>query len=175
VRALALLGASSAAIHQLRYAIASGSAHPHGLGVHGHDYLTVALPVVVGLALLALASAITRLARGGRGAAAGASFAALWLAAALALASIYAVQETIEGAGAVAGSGWIGIALAVPAGMLIALALRGAEAAEGLALQLPAAFRIFADALIRMPSTPSRGRLFFADAGARAPPLASFI
>jgi hypothetical protein len=175
VRAVALLGASSAAIHQLRYAIAYGDASPQALGAHGHGYLGVAMPVIVAVALLALGVAMTRLARGRRGGTQHASLPALWLGATLALAAVYGAQETLEGAGAIAGSGWIGLALAIPAGLLIALALRGAEAAEALALRLPLRFTIVADALTRLAPSPGRGRIFSVARSARAPPLASFV
>jgi len=174
LRALALLGASSLAIHQLRYAIAYGDASPHALAAHGHGYLGIAMPVTIMLALLALACCMTRLAHGRRGDARRASLAVLWLGATLALATIYGAQETLEGAGAIAGTGWIGLALAVPAGLLVAVALRGAETAEALALRLPLSHTVVADSLVRLPSSPGQGQTFFAPTGARAPPLASF-
>jgi hypothetical protein len=212
VRAIALLGAGSAAIHQLRYAIGYGDAAPHALAAHAHGYLEVAFPGVVTAALIALAGALMRAAgaRGWADAAGGeadphrarrrpgprgdpdrarrreagalaelgirGSLPALWLACALALATIYGVQETLEGAGAVAGSGWIGLALAVPAGFLVALAMRGAHAAETLsspqALLRALVMRAFVQA-VRTSIAPRR--LPDLRLGARAPPLASVV
>jgi hypothetical protein len=178
VRAIALLAAGSAAIHQLRYAIGYGDAAPHALATHGHGYLIVALPGVMTVALIALAGVLMR-AAGGRSRPLddarriNASLPALWLAATIALALIYGTQETIEGSGAFAGGGWIGLALAVPAGFLVALALGGAEAAES--LRPPgAALRAFV--YFAAPHGTRRSALFHRAAqlrlGARAPPVA---
>lgn len=179
MRGIALLGAGSAAIHQLRYAIGYGDAAPHALAAHGHGYLEIALPGVLTAALIALAGVLMRLARGRHDvdrAEIRASLPALWLAATLALATIYGVQETLEGAGAVAGSSWIGLALAIPAGLLVALALRGASAAEE--LRTPGAIlRAFViHASVRIPSTPTAPcRLPSLRFGARGPPAASVV
>jgi hypothetical protein len=177
VRTLALFGAASAAIHQLRYAIGYGAGAPHALAAHPHGYLSVALPGIITAALIALASVLLRVA-GARGSREGprgrstTSLRALWLGCALALAAIYGIQETLEGAGAFAGSGWIGLALAVPAGLLVALALRGAHAAE--ALRGPTArLRIFFAAAspigTRRLLAPKRAAV--AAHAARGPPL----
>lgn len=180
VRAIALLGAGSAAIHQLRYAIGYGDAAPHALAMHGHGYLTVALPCVMTGALIVLAGGLMRLAGGRRpldnARRARASLPALWLGAAVALALIYGTQETIEGSGAFAGGGWIGLALAVPAGFLVALALRGAEAAES--LRAPgAALRAFVVHVVphatRAPYPVQRAAGL--PLGARAPPAAFVV
>jgi apolipoprotein N-acyltransferase len=176
VRAIALLGAGSAAIHQLRYAIGYGDTASHALASHGHAYLSVALPGVVTALLITIAAALMRVARGRHAVAAKrASLLGLWLTCAFALAAIYGIQETLEGAGALAGGGWIGLALAIPAGLLVALALRGADAAElrvrGVALQLR--IRIGAPLALR----PAPRRICIADRrfGARAPPPASVV
>ena len=178
VRAIALLGAGSAAIHQLRYAIGYGSAAPHALAAHGHGYLEIALPAVMTAALIALASVLMRVAHGGRVATRGSalSFAWLWLACSVALAAIYGIQETIEGSGAFAGSGWIGLALAVPAGLLVALALRGASAAESLratgGILRASVVDVFVDAV---DSSLAPRRLPDLRHGARAPPVAFVV
>jgi hypothetical protein len=142
VRSLALLGAASAAIHQLRYAIGYGDGSSAALAAHPHGYLGVAMPGVLTALLIAIATALMHAAGGrmrpGRDARLRTwrihvhAFAAVWLGCSLALALIYGAQETLEGAGAVAGSGWIGLALSVPAGFLVALALRGADASDAL-------------------------------------------
>jgi hypothetical protein len=131
LRALALIGAGAVGIHQLRYAIAYGDAAPTELARHNHGYFELALPAVATIFVIALAAVLMRIARG-RATAPGrrTSLAVLWLCCALALGAIYGVQETLEGAGALAGGGWIGFALAFPAGLLVALGVRGAESAE---------------------------------------------
>jgi hypothetical protein len=194
VRSIALLGAGAAAIHQLRYAIGYGDAAPRALAAHGHGYLAVALPGVLTAALIALAGMLMRLAGARRGsngvrgayrtrvpgrsagARVGAPLAVIWLAATVALATIYGSQETLEGAGAFAGGGWIGLALAVPAGLLVALALRGARAAEELrtAGAILRAFVIPSSAPVaHVAATPPRlPDLRF---GARGPPAASVV
>ena len=131
MRTIALMGAASAAIHQLRYAIGYGDNASRALAAHPHGYLEAALPGIVTAVVIALAATLLRLARRERAARAGSlSLVQLWLACAFALAAIYGVQETLEGSGAILGGGWIGIALAVPGGLLVAVALRGARAAE---------------------------------------------
>jgi hypothetical protein len=183
VRAIALLGAGSAAVHQLRYGIGFGNAAPHVLAAHGHGYLAVALPAAMTAALIALAAALQRVAGAPReggapqrdGDRVRASLAALWLAAALALALIYGVQETLEGSGAFTGGGWIGLALAIPAGLLVALALRGADAAEALRARGPAVRVFVVHGSARTPRRcVLRQRLTDLRLGARAPPL-SFV
>jgi hypothetical protein len=179
VRAIALLGAGSAAIHQLRYAIGYGDAAPHALAAHGHGYLTIALPGVMTGALIALSGGLMRVAgarRDDNARRVRASLPALWLAAAAALALIYGTQESIEGSGAFAGGGWIGLALAVPAGFLVALALRGAEAAESLRTPGAAlgAFVVHAAACGTRPSSLLQ-RATTVRLGARAPPLAFVV
>jgi hypothetical protein len=177
VRSLALLGAASAAIHQLRYAIGYGNDASAALAAHPHGYLAAAMPGIVTALAIVIAAVLMR-AAGARpriGNTGVRSFAALWIACAIALALTYALQETLEGAGAFAGSGWIGLALAIPAGFVVALALRGADAAESLRLR---------DALLRVVSTsstplrvahsPLRTRFVALRLSARGPP-ASFV
>jgi hypothetical protein len=174
---MALLGAGSAAIHQLRYAIGYGDAAPHALDAHGHAYLAVALPGIVAALLIALAAFGMRMAAGTRTSESRRlGFGALWLACAFALAAVYGVQETIEGAGAIAGGGWIGLALAIPAGLLVALGLRGASAAEQIefaALRLPIVIRRAESCISSVVEVASRLPVH-AD-GARAPPLTSVV
>jgi hypothetical protein len=176
VRAIALFGAASAAIHQLRYAIGYGDGAPHALASHHHGYLDAALPGIATAAVIALAAVLIRVARGesaGRGSTSvrrSAALPSLWLGCTLALAAIFGVQETLEGAGAFAGGGWIGLALAVPAGLLVALALRGADAAQlrmrGATLRIR--FISFAQVGVGPASGPAR--LLDLRFGARAPP-----
>jgi hypothetical protein len=176
LRAFALLGAGAVAIHQLRYALAYGNAAPQELAVHNHGYFDLALPAVATVFVVALAAVLIRIARG-RAAAPdrGTSLTALWLCCALALGTIYGVQETLEGAGALAGGGWIGFALAFPAGLLVALAIRGADAAE---IRIPAVvLRISAirATRLRIAATTPRMRIAGTRLGARAPPKSCVV
>src|SRR4051794_33508786 len=132
------MGAASAAIHQLRYAVGYGDDASTALAAHPHGYLMAALPGLATAALIAFAAMLMRAAGANprrtpdpRG-----SLLALWLACAFALAAIYGAQETLEGAGALAGGGWIGIALAIPAGLFVALAIRGADAGAVVGIEL---------------------------------------
>lgn len=175
LRAIALLAAGSAGIHQLRYAIADGPGANHALTAPDHAYLGTALPLVMIALVLSLAAALMRVARG-TGSSRQRSFGALWIGAIVALAVIYGAQESIEGAGPFAGSGWLGFALAVPAGALIATALRGARAAETLAPPRAALhFLLLADAAHGGPPALRPGRLVSPSLGARAPPAASVV
>jgi hypothetical protein len=160
------------AIHQLRYAIAYGNGAPGQLAAHNHGYFELALPALATVFVIALAAVLVRVARGGDAHShARLSLATLWLCCALALGTIYGVQETLEGAGALAGGGWIGFALAFPAGLLVALAIRGADAAE---LRLPRVampIGIAPAARIWIPAVIGRMRVAGMYLGARAPPL----
>jgi hypothetical protein len=192
LRAVALLAAGSAAVHQLRYAIGYGPAADHELAVHGHGYLAVALPLAIAVAVLVLAAVLIRLAGGGGGArpssgprgsggdarmGSGSSFLPLWLGSAIALAAIYGLQESIEGAGAIASGGWIGLALAIPAGLLVALAIRGADAADAThSRSRPALhFTTFFEAAPGRGPHIGSGRIGSSGQAARAPPLASVV
>ena len=176
VRAIALLGAGAVAIHQLRYAIAYGDGAPQALAAHNHAYMSLALPAVATVFVVALSALLIRVARGqAAGRRRRMPLPTLALCCALALGTIYGVQETLEGAGALAGGGWIGFALAFPAGSLVAVALRGADAAElrfacaGLRIQ------VFHAARVRVRSAEQHGRLVATCLGARAPPTAFVV
>jgi hypothetical protein len=133
VRSIALVCAGSAAVHELRYLIGYGPGASRALAAHPHGYFSVALPGILTATLITLASLVMRAAGSRRDAAERrTSLVALWTAATLLLAAIFAIQETLEGAGAIAHGGWIGLALAVPVGLAVALALRGADAAATL-------------------------------------------
>jgi hypothetical protein len=105
------------------------------------------------------------------------SFGALWMGSVVALAAIYGIQESVEGAGAVAGSGWIGLALAIPAGLFVALAIKGACAAdESIRTRRPAlGFHVFIEAAPSGRVRIRAGRAGASGLGARAPPLASVV
>jgi hypothetical protein len=183
LRAIALLTAGALGVHQLRYAIGFGHESERMLTLEGHAYLQGLLPVATAFAIVALASVLLGVSRG---AAAGASHrvGSLWLRASCALALAYAVQEAAEGAVAsghpagaaavIGGSAWIGLALAVPFGLLVALALRGADDAAAAVSRTAVAVRPIASPIFTglraaagFASTPARA------ASARGPPVAS--
>jgi hypothetical protein len=176
VRAVALLGAGAVAIHQLRYAIAYGDSAPHALAVHNHGYFEFALPAVATVFVVALAALLVRVAHG-RASTPGRrmSLITLWLCCSLALGTIFGVQETLEGAVGLAGGGWIGFALAFPAGLLVALALRGAEAAELRFAHIALRIQIVRAARVRVHAAEARGRVIASSLGARAPPAAFVV
>jgi hypothetical protein len=175
LRAIALFGAGAVAIHQLRYAIAYGDSAPRALAAH-HAYFDLALPGVATIFVFALAAMLIRIARG-RSASPGrrTPFAALWLCCALVLGTIYGVQETLEGAGALAAGGWVGFALAFPAGLLVALAIRGSDAAV-LRIRGPAVrISVAGTARARVRAALARTRLPDLRLGARGPPCAYVV
>ena len=162
------------AIHQLRYAIAYGNAAPNALAAHNHGYFTLALPAVATAFVLALAAMLIRVARGRAVSPERRTpFLVLALCCALALGTMYGVQETLEGAGALAGGGWIGFALAFPAGFLVALALRGADVAELHITGVSLRTRLAHSARTGMRATSAPRRLVELRIGARGPPLTS--
>ena len=138
--------------------------------------MAAALPAVMALAIVSMSLLLMRLARGARGATGTrAPLWLVWLGCSLALAAIFGIQETLEGSGAFADGGWIGLALAVPAGLLVAFALRGSAAAEltvpGVALRF-----VMRIAIARMSSAiVVVARMCERPVGARAPPLPSVV
>ena len=177
MRTIALLAAGSAAIHQARYSLGYGSDAGRELAAHSHGYLTASLPLVVGALVLVMTALMLRIARGGQSSAiAERPLWALWLAAAGALALIFTIQETLEGAPIIAAGGWIGPLLALPAGLVVALALRGATVAESAAPSRPiAAIAVLLDALASSRAPESTGRIAAFRRSARAPPLPSVV
>jgi hypothetical protein len=176
LRAVALLAAGAVAIHQLRYAIAYGDGASHALAVHNHSYFEFALPAVATVFVVALAGLLVRVAHG-RSAAPGRrmSFVTLWLACALTLGTIYGMQESLEGAGALAGGGWIGFALAFPAGLLVAVALRGADAAEIRPAHISLRIHVVRATQLRIRAALAHGRVACERLGARAPPQSCVV
>jgi hypothetical protein len=182
VRAVALLAAGTAAVHQLRYAIGYGSDAGHALASQGHAYFDVLLPFVAALGLVALASIVRApIARpdGPRR-----SFARTWAIVVAALVTAYAAQELLEGvlasghppglAGVFATGGWTAVPLALPVGLLVALGLRGdaplTAVAPERARPRPLAFApVVLLAAAGEPSTSTSFRLL----PARGPPLST--
>jgi hypothetical protein len=190
LRATGLIAVASLALHELRYLLGYGSHAHDAIAAQGHGYLAAAsLGAVILLALAAsqLLGAMTRAWRTGSGAGASLPFGLAWLAAGLALGVVYSGQELIEGAfasghpagfAALAGEGGlVAYPLAFALGALVALALRGAEAAiAAVARRAPRA---------RLPrERPARARPLFrldlsrpgalaVGRSVRGPPLAS--
>jgi hypothetical protein len=139
LRFAGLLAAGSLAVHQLRYAAGYGSNSSRALAEQGHGYLGDAGAVAAVLLALAVGSFLGAVVRARRAEARQPRLRSLWLAASGALSAIYAAQELIEGTlaqghpagltGVVAHGGWLAFAIAAAVGALIALAMRGADAA----------------------------------------------
>jgi hypothetical protein len=174
--AVALFGSAAVAGHQLRYAIAYGDAAPNALATHNHGYLELTLPAVATLFVIALAAVLIRVARG-RAATPErpVSLSALWLCCALTLGTIYGVQETLEGAGALAGGGWIGFTLAFPAGLLVAVAIRGSAAAEIRVRGVGLRIRLLHAARVRIRPAAAARRIGIRSLAARAPPASCVV
>jgi len=132
--------AAGLGVHQLRYLATWGADADSALASHGHSYLGLAGPLVVLLVTGSFGLFLARLARGGEPGRSGRpTFGRLWVLAALALLAIYATQELLEGAfasghpaglaGVFGAGGWTALPLAFCFGLVVALLLRGAEAA----------------------------------------------
>jgi hypothetical protein len=138
LRAGALLGAGSLAVHELRYLVGYGGEAGRMLAAHGHSYLALAATLAVLLLLVALAGFLARVARGGDRQTPADRTRRLAPAAAAALFAIYSVQELLEGlvapghpggfAGVYGNGGWTAVLFAAVIGLVIALLLRGADA-----------------------------------------------
>jgi hypothetical protein len=184
LRSCALLAAGALALHQLRYMLAYGHDAGAALREQGHAYLAPVTGVVVTLVVIALASALRRIAAGAP-AAGGRRLLRLWPGAVAALLTVFAVQESLEGAltpghpggvAALAGhGGWVAVPLAVAIGLVVALMTRG------VAPVTYAVARRFARAavpraplvLLARPAPPPRRFPALATAAGRAPPRAS--
>ena len=141
LRPAALTAAGALSLHELRYLI--GSDHGgQALADEGHAYLPAAgvlVALLLALAGAALAAAFARAHEGRGGGRRSAPFLAVWALASAALLGVYAAQELTEGLlvsghpggldALVAGGGLVAPPLALGLGFLVALALRGADAA----------------------------------------------
>jgi hypothetical protein len=138
LRLISLLAAGSIMVHELRYAIGYGGLADEALTTQGHSYLPfleALVLVLVTAAMLRFVRSITR-ARRGECEPEGASFTALWGRASAALAGVYTLQESFEGAfapghpagliGVFGHGGWTALSLSLAIGAVIALVLRGA-------------------------------------------------
>ena len=129
-------------LHELRYLIGYGGHAGQALADQGHGYLPFASGAVLLLLALGVGQLLLALKRALRSATASPAppFGLLWLAAISALLAIYCSQELLEGlltsghpngfAALAADRGWSALPLAIALGAVVALALRGAAAAE---------------------------------------------
>jgi hypothetical protein len=146
IRAAALMPAAVLTVHQLRFQLAFGSHTDSRLASEGHQYLGALAPVAAmllaigaGLFLAALSRAARRGAIRDARRRTAPSLTRLWVVAAAALLAIYCGQELLEGLlasghpGGIAGvfgeGGLWAIPLSALFGALVALCLRGADAA----------------------------------------------
>ena len=129
-RAAALVALGALSVHQLRYLGAYGGDAGRELAAQGHGYLGQLTPLVIALALAAVAGCLVRAAltgRTGRGRGRLGSTAVF----AVAILATFAAQETVEGIlfaghldglGAVFGGGaWLAVPLALALGFASAL------------------------------------------------------
>jgi hypothetical protein len=188
-RAIALLAGAAFALHQLRYLLAYGS-HSHAqLELQGHGYLSLLVPIVVSLGLLAVLAFVVCLAAAyerRRGERPLASTATLWMRSSAALLAIYGTQEWLEGAvahghgadvaGLLARGGWLAIPLAIAFGALLAFLLKGAELAIDLvarrSVERRPATAVLQTARERSAERPALDAIALFLAG-RGPPLTS--
>jgi hypothetical protein len=164
-RVVALVAAGALSLHELRYLVGHGEQAGQVEAAQGHGYLAVCGPLVVALLTLAGAHFVALLLRArARGTPPlkrrEPRLTSVWLAASSALLLVHSGQELFEGAlaaghpdglEAIAGhGGWAVLLLALVLGALIALALRGTDAA------IAAAGR---PAKRRLPRPPGRDRI----------------
>ena len=181
-----MISVGALGVHDLRYVIAYHGSAAHELSATGHGYLKGVTPLLVGVLVLALANfAVRLLLRSAEPKLP--SLRRMWAVITLVLVTIYVCQEWIEGmvasghpagvAGVLGEGGWVAVPLAIGIGLLIALALRGAERAialaaaprprswlrprPGVALVAPSVWR------------PSRGGTLARRLAPRGPPLRS--
>jgi hypothetical protein len=189
LRATALLAGAALALHQLRYLLAYGDHSQVALALQGHYYLALIGPVVIGLVVVAAGEFLVRLAHARRDQPERVVFprtSPLWALASGSLLAIYTIQESLEGQleaghpGGLAGSfghgGWIAVLLAVALGALIALLLRGADAAIKLAARGSKSWAAFGPAPVSIRPLPwRRPRLdvLASFLAGRGPPLTS--
>jgi len=187
LRPLALLAAASIAVHDLRYLLAFGDDAGHVLADQGHAYMATLSPLVGGLLTIGFARLVL-------GAAAGASGAPVsrirarrvWPLAALALLTIFSVQELLEGmfatghpsgwSGVFGHGGWLAIALSLALGGVVALAMRVAKRLEAGAPIVRAPRWIAAPPQVGMVSAGERRvrrRLLAQHLAGRGPPARS--
>jgi hypothetical protein len=187
MRPVALLIAGAIAVHDLRYLLGFGGDAGHALAERGHGYMVALTPIVGVLLTFGFAWLLLRTARAGAAASASeVRVRRIWPVAALALVSVFTVQELLEGAlasghpsgfaGVVSSGGWVAGPLAVAFGGVIAFAVRVADVLERTSPLVraprPAAPARVAPAVVAAYATPAR-RVLAVRLPARGPPLAA--
>ena len=190
-RTAALIAAGVLAVHELRYLAGYGDRAEAASVAHGHEYLSVAGPLVAAVLAAAcgrFAAALLNARRTGRSEARRPGLLTAWATASSILAAAYIGQESLEAllhgghpdglAGVFGTGGWTALLLSLAVGALLALLLRGASAALARAARRKTA---------RPPSWPlrrdwrPRPALVFASAplarhlAGRSPPRQSFF
>jgi hypothetical protein len=189
-RAAALVAAGGVALHQLRYLLGYGSSSEHALASHGHGYLHVTTLLVGVVLALAVGQLVAALARPGAAPAGErrAPLGRLWLGATLALLTVYTSQELAEGllsaghptglAALAAGGGAWALPLAGALGLVVALLIRGADAAIAAASRRAVVYTSLAAPAGRASVKPTAVHLvadcvLARNLAGRAPPLGS--
>jgi hypothetical protein len=141
MRTAALLLAGTLSVHEVRFLAGYGRHADAAQAAQGHAYLSWVVPLSIVALLAAGAELGLRVAASGSVARPSTSvrMRVLWPVASASLLAAYVAQEMFEGwlavghpgglAGVLGHGGWIAIPVAVAVGGLIALALRGSEAA----------------------------------------------
>lgn len=122
-RSAGLIVLAALAVHQLRYLLAFGSGTHESLSAQGHAYLLHSMPILTGFAVAVIAAGLLRAKLAGPRARQAAPARTRLYGYALAILTVYSVQETMEGAlsaghasgvEAVLGSGgWLALPLAL--------------------------------------------------------------
>jgi hypothetical protein len=179
LRSLVLVPLLAVAVDQARATFACGARAETCLDAAGRGWLGMAGVVLLGIYAVGLGFWVGCLARGGGRAARGGSTAWVWLVSSVGVAAVCAGQALLVGAvgePSALGGGWLELlALCVPAGGVIALALRAAPAAAALVQDLrPAALRLDSGLVVArsLPVPPARaaGSRFHPATAGRAPP-----
>jgi len=139
IRAAALISVGALAVHDLRYLLAYRGGAAEELSLTGHGYLGDVTPLATGALALAIAAFAWRLLNPHVEESRLPSTSRMWAFLSGVLITIYACQEWVEGqlssghaaglAGIFGGGGWLAVPLALAMALVIALLLRGAEAA----------------------------------------------
>ncbi len=135
---LILLGAWL--VHQLRYNLAIGHQSAEHSASHGHAYLDFTWPLLIGAAVIAVASWVFSLNRQKQARTDQPGFVNSWVKISLILIVLFAFQEGTEAIasthhthlleGIFGSGGWVALPLSTLVGGVIALAIRGARAAH---------------------------------------------
>jgi hypothetical protein len=143
IRAAALISVGALAVHDLRFLLAYRGGAAKELSVTGHGYLGDVTPLAMGALALAIAAFAWRLLHPHVEETRLPSTRRMWAFVTGVLLAIYCSQEWIEGqlspghasglAGVFDDGGWLAVPLAIVVALVIALLLRGAEAAIALA------------------------------------------